>query len=150
MNQLIIRLPRRWWYPPLPTRVTVSGFATTTLHAGNAYMEWLLPAGAYTVLIENGSFKQAMHYQLQAGEKVDIEWRPPALGWWQWVWWIGLLVGGSVLLLATLWWELMHEYYAMAAGTLLVAVAVVLRVYGPWRSGPGWRVQQHSLHTDAS
>lgn len=54
------------------------------------------------------------------------------------------------MLLATLWWELMHEYYAMAAGTLLVAVAVVLRVYGPWRSGPGWRVQQHSLHTDAS
>lgn len=149
MNQLIIRLPMRWWYRPQPTRVTVSGFAPAILHAGNAYMEWLLPAGDYTVLMECGSVKHQMQYQLQAGEKVDVEWRPPAPGWWQWVWWMSLLLVASLLLLATLWWELMHEYYAMAAGTVLVAMMIGLRVFGPWRSKVGWRVQQLRLYPES-
>lgn len=137
------------WYRPQPTKVTVSGFAPATLHAGNAYMEWLLPAGHYTVVMECGAAVQQMQYQLQAGEKVDIEWRPPAPRWWQWVWWMSLLLAACMLLLATLWWELMHGYYAMALGTALVATVIGLRIYGPLQSKVGWRVQQLRLYTES-
>jgi hypothetical protein len=145
MNELIVRLPKRWWLPFIDARVTVSGFAPSKLHLRNAYMEWLLPTGAYDVEIDAGGKKHLLHYELQMGERVDIVITPPAPRWWKLLCWAALLITAAALVGATLWWELMHQYYTLAGLTLLLVLAVVVRLYLPWRA-PRWQMRRWSLY----
>jgi hypothetical protein len=145
MNQLIIRMARRWWYPAATARVTVSGFAAAQLHGSNAYMEWLLPAGNYSVCIETYGQQQRLDYNLKGGESVEVLVKPPMSPGSKKALWLCTLLLGAGLLLSALWWELTHEYYLLAAGTLLVVMAAALGMYRPWQM-LRWRVQQHRLY----
>ena len=145
MNELVVRLPRRWWIPFINTSIKVSGFAPSRLHRLNPYMEWLLPSGEYDIEIETNGKKHHLHYELQVGEKIDIVITPPAPRWWKLVYWAALLIAVAALAGAAIWWELTHHYYLLAAVTIITILAVVIRVYLPWRA-PRWQMRRWSLY----
>jgi hypothetical protein len=115
------------------------------MQGSNTYMEWLLPAGNYTVCIQTGEQHKQLQYNLNGGQRVVVEVNPPVSKRWKNIFWVCLLLAGGGLLLAALWWELAHKHYLLAGGTLLVVVAAVLRLYKPWQM-LRWRERQLRLY----